>query len=193
VAELWLVLLIAAAIALLAGAVVALVLSNRKASKQLRFIEQRLSHQVVHDECTGLLNEAGVTLVGAQIVNIAQRDSDPVTACIIKVHPREGLATDPHEDDLLAVAEAAVEVFRAGDAISRVNTDTVLMVGKGMLLSADEVERRLVGKMARMVPEGDPVPAIMVGCGMIAPWENADLPSLVDRARTNLQSRVNGS
>lgn len=183
---------VAAAVLLMAGLVVTLVISNRHATRQLRLAERRLAHQVVHDEATGLLNPSGASLLGAQIVNIARRDSDPATACLMRVSPRKPAEGVVHEDDVLALSEAAVEIFRSSDMVSRVAQDTCLMVGKGTILDTDVIERRLTEQMALMVPNGDPVPRIMVGCAMIAPWENADLDTLIGRAQQDLQSRVAG-
>lgn len=183
---------VAAAVLLMVGLLVVLVISNRQATRQLRFVERRLAHQVVHDETTGLLNPSGATLLGEQLVRIAKRDSDPATACLMRLAPRAPSDSEIHGDDLLALTEAAAEVFRTSDSLSRIAADTVLMVGKGALLDTDEVEQRLVEQMALMVPNGDPVPNIQVGCGMIAPWEDANLDTLIDRAQLDLQSRVAG-
>jgi GGDEF domain-containing protein len=188
----WQMIIVAAAVLLMVVLVGVLVVSNRQATRQLRFVERRLAHQVVHDEVTGLLNPAGATLLGEQILSLAKRDSDPATSCLVRVSPRSAATGEIHQDDLLAVSEAATEVFRTSDMISRISADTLLMVGKGTQLNSDDVERRLIEQMARMVPEGDPVPQILVGCAMIAPWESASLETLIDRAQQNLQSRVAG-
>lgn len=188
----WQAFVVGAAVALMVGLICVLFVSNRHAVRQLRFVERRLAHQVVHDETTGLLNPSGASLLGDQIVSIAKRDSDPATACLMRLTPRKPSDGVIHDDDVLALAEAAAEVFRTSDALSRISSDTILMVGKGSLLDTDEVERRLVEQMALMVPEGDPVPLIQVGCGMIAPWEHADLDTLIERAQQDLQSRVAG-
>lgn len=161
----------------------------RRARKAAAEAEQRLEHLTVRDERTGLLNPKGAALVGAQIMEIAKRDSDAVCACLIRLAPRPG-ATYPSDDDVLTLAEAAVEVFRSGDAVSRLDTDTVLMVGKGTQLDPEVAHNRLTQQMMKMIPPGDPLPQITVGTGMLAPWEDGDLATLVDRALHDLNSRL---
>ena len=160
----------------------------RRANQKLIDVESRLQQQTVRDERTGLLNPKGAALVGTQILEIAKRDSDAVTACLIRLSPRPGFSF-PDDDDVLTLAEAAVEVFRAGDAVSRLNTDTVLMVGKGTQIDPPTVHARLTQQMSRMIPPGDPLPVVNVGTGMLAPWEDGDLATLVERAQEDLNSR----
>lgn len=182
------ILLIVLAVAMVLGAVISAVMV-RRARQRASAAEDRLEHHTVRDERTGLLNPKGAALVGAQIIEIAKRDSDAVCACVIRLAPRPGAAY-PSDDDVLTLAEAAVEVFRAGDAVSRLDTDTVLMVGKGTRLDPEVAHSRLTQQMVRMIPPGDRLPAITVGTGMLAPWEEGDLATLVDRAMHDLSSRL---
>lgn len=161
----------------------------RRARQRAAVAEDRLEHLTVRDERTGLLNPKGAALVGAQIIEIAKRDSDAVCACLIRLAPRAG-AGYPSDDDVLTLAEAAVEVFRAGDAVSRLDTDTVLMVGKGTRLDPEVAHSRLTQQMVRMIPPGDRLPGITVGTGMLAPWEEGDLSTLMDRAMLDLNARL---
>lgn len=161
----------------------------RRAKQRAAEAEERLEHLTVRDERTGLLNPKGAALVGAQIIEIAKRDSDAVCACLIRLAPRPGAAY-PSDDDVLTLAEAAVEVFRAGDAVSRLDTDTVLMVGKGTRIDPEIAHTRLTQQMLRMIPPGDRLPSITVGTGMLAPWEEGDLSTLMDRALLDLNARL---
>lgn len=160
----------------------------RRANQRLIDVESRLQQQTVRDERTGLLNPKGMALIGTQILEIAKRDSDAVSACLIRLSPRSGAAF-PDDDDVLTLAEAAVEVFRTGDAVSRLDTDTVLMVGKGTQIDPAAAHARLTQQMSRMLPPGDPLPIVTVGTGMLAPWEDGDLATLVERAQEDLNSR----
>lgn len=162
--------------------------NHAAAMQRQQDLEARLDHATVRDETTGLLNEAGGRMVADRIVHIAHRDSDAVTCAVVQVLPRSP-GTAVTTDDLLTLAEAAMVVFRAGDALARMADDRVLMVGKGPALDPNSVESRLEAQMARMVAPGDPVPTIMAGCAHLPPWEPADLEHLLGRACTELELR----
>lgn len=182
------ILLIALAAVLAVGGIISAIMV-RRARQRADQAEERLEHLTVRDERTGLLNPKGAALVGAQIIEIAKRDSDAVCACLVRLAPRPGVAY-PSDDDVLTLAEAAVEVFRAGDVVSRLDTDTVLMVGKGTRLDPEVAHSRLTQQMVKMIPPGDRLPDITVGTGMLAPWEEGDLTTLMDRALLDLNARL---
>ncbi len=141
-----------------------------------------------HDDLTGLLNPFGLRVVGGGIVNIARRDSDAVSGCMIRVLPRSaGMPAD--DDDVLTVAQAAQRSFRAGDAVARVEQDLVFVVGKGSGFPAGTIERRLAQQLANFNVPGEPAPQVALGAAVLNPWEDGDLLTLQRTARRDLQVR----
>ena len=143
------------------------------------------------DEATGLLSREGQLLVGQRIVHIARRDSDAVSACLIRVlpPPTRGLA-GIDDDDMISVAEASEVVYRSGDAVGRLDEDTLMVVGKGPGFTPSTVEARLVAQMATMAPADAELPSLVVGVAVLQPWDEGDFAELQHRAYEDLGVRL---
>lgn len=179
----WVVAAVAAAVAV--GAVLwALRIRSRARAHEDQLV-QALEQRGAHDDLTGLLNPFGLRVVGGGIVNIARRDSDAVSGCLIRVLPRQ-LGQPAADDDVLTVAQAAQRSFRAGDAVARVGQDMVFVVGKGSGFPSVTLEQRLARQLANFNVPGEPAPRVVLGVAVLNPWEDGDLLTL-QRAATRDQ------
>lgn len=162
---------------------------SRNARATIDDLESRLEHRTVFDDVTGLFNRQGITLVGGRLVNIARRDSDGVSACVVRILPAQG-HVEVTDDDVIAVAEAAEVVFRSGDAVGRAAFDEILVIGKGPGFTPATVESRLVAQMAAMAPPDSPIPGVVVGVGVLQPWDEGALPELEQMLADDLAVRL---
>lgn len=141
----------------------------------------RLDRHRLDDEVTGLIDAVAMERVAALIVEIARRDGDAVTMCVIEVTCAPN-ASSPH-DALITVAAAAQDVFRAGDVVARLGEDTIAVVGKGAGLATSDAEERLRARSAELAtPDEGPV-QIRMGIAVLQPWDEPDLPALLEAAR----------
>lgn len=170
------------------GWVVALRERNRR-REVAADLQARIDHFTIFDDMTGLLNRKGADLIGAHVVNISRRDSDAVSCCLIQVLPSNG-ARRITVDDVITVGEACEGMFRSGDTVARVAEDRVLVVGKGPGLSPTTVESRMAAGMVTIAPPDTPVPQIIVGVGVLHPWDEGHLPELEQRAIDDLEIRM---
>ncbi|MFM2437450.1 MAG: Diguanylate cyclase, domain [Actinomycetota bacterium] len=159
---------------------------SRATEDQLR---EALDHRGAHDDLTGLLNPFGLRVVGGGILNIARRDSDAASGCMIRVLPRAP-GERAADDDVLTVAQAAQRSFRAGDAVARVDQDLVFVVGKGSGFPAVTLESRLGRQLSNFNVPGDPAPQLCIGCAVLNPWEDGDLGTLQQAAGRDLAVRT---
>lgn len=164
---------------------------RRRLQEALVDVEVRIERLAMFDEVTGLLSREGQHLVGQQIVDIARRDSDAVCACLIRVlaPPNRGLAV-ANDDDVLSVAEASEVVFRSGDAVGRLDEDTLMVAGKGPGFTPSTVEARLVAQMATMAAPDADLPALVVGVSVLHPWDEGTFDELLHLAYEDLAVRL---
>lgn len=178
------------ALVAIAGWTVALV-ERRGLQRALAVAEARIQRFALFDELTGLLSGEGMALAGQRIVHIARRDSDAVSACLVRVvSPDSRVSGDTTDDDMISVAEASEVVFRSGDAVGRVDADTIMVVGKGPGFTPATVESRLVAQMATMAPADSDPPALVVGVAALQPWDEGDLVELQHRVYEDLGVRL---
>lgn len=184
--------LVGGAVSLLAvGGWVFAIVERQRLQRALEVAEARIERFAMFDETTGLLSREGQSLVAQRIVDIARRDSDAVSACLIRVLPpaTRGLATVT-DDDMLAVAEASEVVFRSGDAVGRMDEDTIMVAGKGPGFTPSTVEARLVAQMATMAPPDAELPALVVGVSVLHPWDEGTFDELQHLAYEDLGVRL---
>ncbi len=173
-----------------AGWTLALV-ERRGFRRALADAEARFERFALFDEVTGLLSGEGIALVGQRIVHIARRDSDAVSACLVRVmSPDSSGPAGLTDEDMISVAEASELVFRSGDAVGRVDEDTIMVVGKGPGFTPSTVEARLVAQMAAMAPADVELPALVVGVAVLQPWDEGDFVELQHRAYEDLGIRL---
>jgi hypothetical protein len=168
----------------------AVALREREKGRQaIADLQARVDHFTIFDDATGLLNRKGADIIGAHVVNIARRDSDAVSCCLIQVLPAPGLRAIT-VDDVITVAEACEGMFRSGDSVARVAHDLVQVVGKGPGLSPTTVESRMAAGMLTIAPPDTPVPQIIAGVGVLHPWDEGHLSELEQRALDDLGIRM---
>lgn len=186
----WLGPVIAVVAAIVAVAALLWALHVRTASRaEMAALLDSLEQRGAHDDLTGLLNPLGLRVVGGGIVNIARRDSDAVSACVVRVLPRS--AGQPvTDDDVLTVSQAAQRSFRAGDAVARIDADLIFVVGKGSGFPAVTLESRLTRQLGNFHVPGEPSPQVCIGCSVLNPWEDGDLLSMQQHAIADLDLRA---
>ena len=184
--------LAAGGLALVAAAGWTLALVERRGFRRaLADAEARFERFALFDEVTGLLSGEGIALVGQRIVHIARRDSDAVSACLVRVmSPDSSGPAGLTDEDMNSLAEATELVYRSGDAFGRVDEDTIMVVVNGPGFTPSTVESRLVAQMAAMAPADSDLPALVVGVAALQPWDEGDLAELHHRAAADLDVRL---
>ncbi len=96
---------------------------------------QRAADAEVRDSLTGVANNAGLTMLGSQVLEAARRHGDAVHCLVLDV---DGLGVVNHElgrlvgdEVLVGVADSLIGATRAGDVVARWGGDEFVVIGAG--------------------------------------------------------------
>ena len=134
-------------------------------------------------------------MFGAQIVEHAHRQSDPVHRIFVDISGlkkvNEHARHDAGDEVIVAVGEAMREVTRATDVVAGGGGDEFCVVGPGPGMASLELECRVRDMVALHLPVEPNVWQIRVSAGgaMLAPWDSATLDALLGKAGQELNLR----
>ncbi|GAB2698157.1 GGDEF domain-containing protein [Thalassiella azotivora] len=150
----------------------------------------------VHDELTGCVNEAGLHLLGNQLLQQVRRHGEAMQALVVDVNDlaavNERVGREAGDEVLVAVAEAVRACTRGTDVVSRGRADEMVVVGPGCGVHPGEVERRVRAYLVESPPVGMDVWScrVTVGQAVLEPWDGDDVDGLVRRAYQDLHVRT---
>ncbi len=180
-------------LATLLGGVVGLV--RRGGIDRLAEAAEGTERAAVEDGLTGLLNRRGLTLVGEQVLQNARRVGNAVHCTILDVEGlggvNERLGHAAGDRVLVAVAQALHGCVRAGDVVARWGGDEFCVLGPGAGTAPVDLEKRVRGRLAEHPIEDVPgwQPQVNAGSAMLAPWDDGNLPELLEQADREMNRR----
>lgn len=155
----------------------------------------RAESATVRDELTGSSNEAGLRLLGSQLLHTARRHGDALHAFVVDVNDmgviNRVLSPEAGDEVLVAVAEAVRASVRGTDVVARGSGDEFVVIGPGSGVHPGELERRV----RAFLVESPPAPLhvwpcrVTVGHATLTPWDSGDVDDVVARAYQDLHLR----
>jgi diguanylate cyclase (GGDEF)-like protein len=186
-----------AALPLLVGVGVWAWLRTRSvAVKTVALAKARADYVSVIDELTGCSNDAGLRMLGRQLLAAARRRGDALHAFVVDVaqlaRVNELAGRDRGDEVLLAVAEAVRAGTRDTEVVARGYSDEFVVLGPGVGVHPGELERRVRAHVIEAPPVAlDVWPCrVTVGHAILEPWDSGDVDDVIRRAYQDAQLRA---
>jgi diguanylate cyclase (GGDEF)-like protein len=165
------------------------------ALREVADARERAAEAEVRDSLTGVANNAGLTLLGGQVLEAARRHGDAVHCLVLDVdglgEVNDKLGRLVGDEVLIGVADSLIGATRAGDVVARWGGDEFVVIGAGSGPSALEVERRVRAGIVESPPASPAVwpGRVSAGRAVKEPWDDDTLGSLLERAHREMLLR----
>ena len=181
-------------IGLLGSAVLAVFTRReRLAAVERQTALRRRADLAVLDPVTGLPDQHGIMLVGAQLLAIARREHAAVGCTVVEVVGLDAVRADSGEvaaDALVThVADVLRGAVRGTDVVGRWSVGQLAVVAHGPGASMEVLTCRL----AEAIERGCPLSAtqwprrLRIGNALLEPWEDAGLLTTISTARRSME------
>lgn len=166
------------------------------ASKTVALAKARADYVAVTDELTGCSNDAGLRMLGRQLLATGRRRGDALHAFVVDVaqlaRVNELAGRGRGDEVLLAVAEAVRAGTRDTDIVARGCSDEFVVLGPGVGVHPGEMERRVRAHVIESPPVAlDVWPCrVTVGHAILEPWDSSDFEDVIRRAYQDAQLRA---